>query len=68
MQCIVINFMLVFILDTNKTDTAIVMDCFTSGSEEKRINLLMNQNNEVEVLSYNHEEKLYYVKIKKDRQ
>lgn len=66
MPCIVINFITVFILDTSSIDTAIKLECIQSpGSENtEHVFVLMSQDEQVDIASYNKEKQIYNARIK----
>lgn len=65
MPCIVMNFITVFILDTSSTDTAIKLECTTPGSNgTENVFVLMNQDKQVDIVSYDHKKQIYNARIK----
>lgn len=66
MSCIVLNFMIVFLMDTQSYEIAIKQECWNKGSENKSILAyeLEESFKKVDIISYNHEEQFYYAKLK----
>ena len=59
MSCIIIDLISVLILDTNTYDTVVKLDCQTQIEYQ-----LLNQEHEVDIVSYDHNTNVYTVKIK----
>lgn len=59
MKCIIIDTLSALILDTNTYGTVVKLDCQTQIEYQ-----LLNQEHEVDIISYNHNTNVYTVKIK----
>ena len=64
-SCIVLNIISVFVLDTNTNAQAIQLDCLTPGSNDtENVFVLMNQDKQIDIVSYDHKEQIYNARIK----
>lgn len=64
-SCIVLNIISVFVLDTNTNAKAIQLDCSTPGSNgTENVFVLMNQDKQVDIVSYDHKKQIYNARIK----
>ena len=66
MSCIAMNFLLVFILDTQSYEVVIKQECWKQESsvESSTVYEIETSFKKVDIISYNHEEQFYYAKLK----
>lgn len=66
MSCIVLNFMIVFLMDTKSYEIAIKQECWKKGSEDKSVLVyeLEESFKKVDIISYDHKNQFYYAKLK----
>lgn len=66
MSCMVINFMIVFLIDTKSYEIAIKQECWNRGSENKSVLVyeLEESFKKVDIISYDNKNQFYYAKLK----
>ena len=66
MSCTVLNFLLVFIIDTNNYEVALKQECWEDESSVKSETVYKIETSfkEIAIISYDHKNKFYYAKLK----